>query len=37
MPLRTDVQNNFLNLFSKILENEPLGKWKCVESFCVKN
>lgn len=36
MPLRTDVQNNFLNLFSKILENEPLENGNMLNLFALK-
>lgn len=36
MPLRTDVQNNFLNLFSKILENEPLENGNILNLFALK-
>ena len=36
MPLRTDVQNNFLNLFSKILENEPLENGNVLNLFALK-
>lgn len=36
MPLRTDVQNNFLNLFSKVIENEPLENGNTLNLFALK-
>lgn len=36
MPLRTDVQNNFLNLFSNIIENEPLENGNTLNLFALK-
>ncbi|MBB4038236.1 hypothetical protein GGR21_004168 [Dysgonomonas hofstadii] len=36
MPLRTDVQNNFLNLFSKIIENESLENGNTLNLFALK-
>lgn len=36
MLLRTDVQNDFLNLFSKIIENEPLENENRLNLFVLK-
>lgn len=36
MPLRTDVQNNFMNLFSKIIENEPLENGNTLNLFALR-
>lgn len=36
MPLRLDVQADFLNLFSKILENEPLVNENTLNLFALK-
>lgn len=36
MLLRTDVQNGFLNLFSKIMENEPLENGNTLNLFALK-
>jgi NTP pyrophosphatase (non-canonical NTP hydrolase) len=36
MPLKTDVQNSFLNLFSKIIENEQLENGNKLNLFALK-
>lgn len=36
MPLRTDVKKEFLNLFHKIIENEPVGNGNKLNLFSLK-
>lgn len=36
MPLRIDIQNNFLNLFEKIIENEPIENENKFNLFSLK-
>lgn len=36
MPLRTDVKKEFLNLFHKIIENEPIGNGNKLNLFSLK-
>lgn len=36
MPLRTNVPENFLNLFHKILENEPVENGNKLNLFSLK-
>ena len=36
MPIRTDIQSNFLNLFAKVFENETLENGNKLNVFMLK-